>query len=343
MTSAPFSTLLEIAGQAPLFLTPARQPFAKLPTGAVPLFSLEFHDWLYATLRTTGLSPHIALTTFGRLLRSLDADLRAQPNPAIEPANLRVATSPSGQYNVDLGPSGDVIKITGKQWTRTSDPTPDAFLRPIASQPILEPAASNTSLNQYLGKSFTLDEESATKLNHWLQMALRPDHPCPLLILTGEFRDEAAAAIRHLIDPTACPVLPMPASQKQMGEMAFYNSVLAFSIFNEITDARCNMIRGASQGNGFRLPQACSQRPPQTGTLRRPVILSAGKAPQICRNQIVIEINSCLDLPEAEVLAALFNALVVTLRNEKPEEQWMPHSIASPIHQPAAHFSASVP
>ena len=343
MTSAPFSTLLEIAGQVPLFLTPARQPFAKLPTGAVPLFSLEFHDWIYATLRAAGHSPHIALTTFGRLLRSLDADLRAQPHPATEPANLRVATSPSGQYNVDLGPAGTVIKITGKQWTRTNDPNP-AFLRPIASQPILEPAAtSNTSLNQHLNKAFALDEDSATKLNHWLQMALRPDQPCPLLILTGPFRDEAAAAIRHLIDPTACPLLPMPASQKQMGEMAFYNSVLAFSICNQITDSRCNMIRGASQGNGFRLPQACTQRPPQTGTLRRPVILSAGKAPQICRDQVVIEINSCLHLPEPEVLAALFNELVSTLRNEKPTEHWSLPPIPPLIHQTSTQVSASAP
>ena len=48
---------------------------------------------------------------------------------------------------------------------------------------------------------------------------MRPDQPCPLLIITGTHRDEATRAIRELIDPG-----PLPVTQNQMGEMALFNS-----------------------------------------------------------------------------------------------------------------------
>ena len=53
---------------------------------------------------------------------------------------------------------------------------------------------------------------------------MRPDQPCPLLIITGTHRDEATRAIRELIDPGTCAILPLPVTQNQMGEMALFNS-----------------------------------------------------------------------------------------------------------------------
>ena len=47
------------------------------------------------------------------------------------------------------------------------------------------------------------------------------------------------------------------------------------------------------------------------------MILTAEEAPQICSNQVVIEIKQCALLPHQEVLAALFNEMVVSLRNER--------------------------
>ena len=45
MISKPYNTLLAVAQELKLFLTPARQTYAQLPTGIYPLWSEDFFAW----------------------------------------------------------------------------------------------------------------------------------------------------------------------------------------------------------------------------------------------------------------------------------------------------------
>ena len=324
MPSIAYTTLLAVAQQAKLWITPARQTYAQLPSGAVPLWSEEFFTWCYAKFNFQDFPAPI---TYNKVLRTLDETAQSQPREETQPANLRTAATKDG-YHIDLGEA--TIHLTGKQWkiTETSLLAPDDnrginFLRPTANRPLPHPTQSDTELDVHLRTAFGLkaaspkEDDPAKALGQWLELALRPDTHCPPLILTGELRDEAAEAIRQLIDPVTCPLLPFPTGRNEAGWMALYNRVLPFQILGTITEFKRNIITELTRGLfNARLRQTDRKGPKRYQQLGRPVILTVDQAPEICPNQIVIEINKCGPLPQQEVLAALFNQMVRSLRDE---------------------------
>ena len=99
--------------------------------------------------------------------------------------------------------------------------------------------------------------------------------------------------------------------------MALYNRVLSFQVLGKITEFKRNIITELSRGLfNARLRQTDHKGPKRYQQLGRPVTLAVDQAPGICPNQIVIEINKCDPLPQKEVLAALFNQMVRSLRGE---------------------------
>ena len=106
MSPSPYNSLLALARQAKIWLTPAHQPYAQIPSGALPLWSEEFRDWIMVNFRS-----YFAPVTYNRVLRQLHQDAQAQPHRQSAP--LRVAPVKSG-YLIDLG--GHVIHLNGKQW-----------------------------------------------------------------------------------------------------------------------------------------------------------------------------------------------------------------------------------
>ena len=332
MPSTAYNTLLAVTTQIKLWITPARQTFAELPglnheMAVVPLWSEEFFAWCYAKFNFQNFP---APVTYNKVLRALDDIVQTQPRETIQPVNLRPATTKDG-YQIDLG--GATVHLTGKQWKITdggSGLEPGSrFQRPATSRPLPSPTHSEKDLPTQLRTAFGLGEtkspqkDPAKALGQWLELALRPDTNCPPLILTGEFRDEAAEAIRQLIDPVSCAMLPFPTSRNEAGWMALYNRILAFQILGTITDFKRTIMREMGQGLfNARLRQTDRKGPPRYQQLGRPVIFTAEDAPEICGNQIVIEIKRCGPLPQPEVLAALFNQMVRSLRgepNSKPE------------------------
>ncbi len=331
MEPKPYNTLLAIARELKLWLTPSRQTYVQLPAAhnpasAVPLWSEEFFTWCFAKFNFENFPAPI---TYNRVLRQLDEDARAQPRDTVQPSNLR-ATAVKGGYHIDLG--GPIIHLTGKQWTLLP-PAPDenrgirsgqdpAFLRPATNHTLHHPTESTKELRDYLRDAFGIDEEPASKLGQWLELALRPDQPCPTLVLTGELRDEAARAIRNLIDPSNCAMFPFPLSRGEAGWMAVYNRVLAFPIYGKISEFKRTVLKSLANGTfAVRLRQSDKKLPPITEFLSRPLILTADTAPEISRSQITIEIKRCSPLPQQEVLAALFTQMACSLHDEKQSPQ----------------------
>ena len=71
-----YNTLLGIARQAKVWLTPAHQSYAQIPTGSVPLWSEEFRDWILQKLNfQTGFTSII----YNRVLRQLDQEAKSAP------------------------------------------------------------------------------------------------------------------------------------------------------------------------------------------------------------------------------------------------------------------------
>ena len=331
MPSNAYNTLLAVAQQVKLWITPARQTYVELPSGVVPLWSEEFFTWCFAKFNFQNFPAPI---TYNKVLRALDETAQSQSRESTQPANLRTAATKSG-YEIDLGEA--TVHLSGKQWKISQHPDDNQrvchFLRPISNHPLPHPTHSEKDLPQHLRNAFGLKEatpkedDQAKALSQWLELALRPDTQCPPLILTGEFRDEAAEAIRQLIDPASCAMLPFPASRNQAGWMALYNRVLAFQIFGSITEFKRTIIKELAQGLfNARLLQSDHKGPKRFQQLGRPVIITAEKAPEICSNQIVIEIKKCDPLPQPEVLAALFNQMVRSLRDE-PQSKPQPTAV----------------
>ena len=337
-----------MAEQVKLFITPARQTFAELPSGAVPLWSEEFFTWCYAKFNFQDFPAPI---TYNKVLRALDEAAQSQPRQAIREISLRAATTKGG-YEIDLGAT--TIHLTGKQWKIKeggSGLEPGSrFQRPATSRPLPHPTHSEKPLEDHLRAAFGLKESSpkeddpAKAFAQWLELALRPDTHCPLLILTGEFRDEAAEAIRQLIDPASCAMLPFPTGRNEAGWMALYNRVLAFQIFGKITEFKRSIITELSRGIfQARLRQTDHKGPKHYRQLGRPVIITAETAPEIRGNQIVVEIKKCGPLPQQEVLAALFNQMVRSLRDE-PKSKPVPTVIADTApFPPITNIQADVP
>ncbi len=321
MEPKPYNTLLAIACELKLWLTPSRQtyvqlPATHLPASAVPLWSEEFFTWCFAQFNFENFPSPI---TYNRALRQLDEDARAQPRHTVQPANLR-STAVKGGYHIDLG--GPAVHLSGKQWTIEAgwglEPANPAFLRPATNHPLPTPTSSNKKLPDHLRDAFAIAEEPATALGQWLELALRPDQPCPTLVLTGELRDEAAEAIRNLIDPSNCAMFPFPLSRNQAGWIAVYNRVLAFPIYGKLSEFKRSVLKSLANGSfAVRLRQSDKKLPPLTEFFSRPVILTADQAPEISHNQITIEIKRCTPLLRQEVLAALLTQMVQTLREEK--------------------------
>ena len=323
----PYNVLLAAARELKLFLTPSRQTCVELPAGAVPLWSEEFFTWCFAKFNFADFPAPI---TYNRVLRQLDDDAKAQPRQTIQPSNLRTAATRNG-YHIDFGSA--TVAITGKGWNvndgfclglggagldsgASVGPT---FHRPATNHPLPLPTTSKGSLLDHLREAFAIEEEPAGKLGQWLELALRPDQPCPTLVLTGELRDEAAEAIRNLIDPSACALFPFPASRNQSAFTALYNRVLAFPLYGNMSEFKRSILKSLAKGTfAARLRQADHKQAALTEFLGRPVILAAGQAPAICANQITIEIKKCAQLPRQEVLTALFTRIARSLHDEKP-------------------------
>ena len=134
MPSNAYNTLLAVAQQVKLWITPARQTYAEIPSGVVSLWSEEFFTWCFAQFNFQNFPASI---TYNKVLRALDETAQSQPREAIREINLRAAATKNG-YEIDLG--GPFVRLTGKQW-KIKDGGPglepgSRFLRPIANRPL---------------------------------------------------------------------------------------------------------------------------------------------------------------------------------------------------------------
>ena len=304
---------LEYARAAQYFLSSDHQPHAELPSGAtVPLFSEEFFTWYLESLDSKHI-PNPSSSQFSYVQRQLDAEIWS--NRKIQNVHLRSATVASGVFEFDLETSTlDVVRLNSHGWS-IYEASYSHFLRPAMNYALPRPEKSPDELATHLGRNFSLDADTAQTLALWLTVAMLPGQPPPILVITGTKRDEAATAIRNLIDPVVHPIQEIPYNTSQLGELALTNKVLAFSIFKYISPNKMDALNKINKGMLVRLREVSKRRGKFWANIARPIIFSTGERIKLSEDQIHIEINEVKEEENRDQLfGALLTMMVKTLR-----------------------------
>ena len=343
---SPFDNLLLACDKAAFFLTPNSQSYVHFNGTAAPLYSEQFRGWLLTRIESRGLAwPSSSM--LGRLLRHHDNILHSY-ECEVSPVHTRIAAQ-SNALLIDLQSidpntsDNQVIEITKDTWRITSD-HPTLFRRPESNLPLPTPAVTNCTIAQYLMRAFSTTQPIAETLSNWLALSMIPTATQPILVITGDARIEAARLLRNIIDPVIHPLLPMPTTENQLGQMAQSNSVLSFDCSQFISEKRKAALTRIRRGVPVRVREINKSRTLYE-TIHRPILIAADAPVEIEANQLNIEINHCHQAPLNELLTALLNHLVQVLRYlEAPKQAWQSESftvptIAEPSAQPNKPFT----
>ncbi len=341
-----FDNLLLACEKANFFLTPNGQSYVQFNGTVAPLYSEQFRDWLLTRIEARGLAWPTA-SMLGRLLRHQDNVLHNY-ECKVSPVHIHIAAQ-SNTLLVDLQSidprttGNQVIQITKDHWRISSD-QPTLFRRPELNLPLPVPALSKGTITQYLMHAFATTLPIAETLSNWLALSMIPTATQPILVITGNARIEAARLLRNIIDPVIHPLLPMPVTENQLGQMAQWNSVLAFDASPLISEKRKAALTRIRRGVPVRVRETNKNRTLYE-TIHRPILIAADAHIEIESNQLNIEINHCYPAPLNELLTALLNHVVQVLRYlEAPKQAWKSESIAiptieAPIAQPTKPFT----
>ncbi len=341
-----FDNLILACDKAAFFLTPNRQPYVSFNGTAAPLYSEQFRGWLLTRIETLGL-PWPTASMLGRLLRHHDNILHNY-ECEVNPVHTRIAAQ-NNTLLVDLQSidpqttDNQVIEITKHHWRITSRHL-TLFRRPELNLPIPTPAISKGTITQYLMHAFSTTQPTAEMLSNWLALSMIPSATQPILVITGNARIEATRLLRNIIDPVVHPLLPMPVTENQLGQMAQWNSVLAFDSSPFISEKRKAALSRIRRGVSVRVREINKNRTLYE-TIHRPILIAADAPIEIESTQLNIEINQCHQAPLNELLTALLNHVVQVLRYfEVPKQAWQSESfaiptIAAPTAQPNKPFT----
>ena len=302
--------LLSLADEHDLFRSPNGQPW----------ISSEFAPGSrsYAPLRAPGFRRHILNSFFQHQAQfPAAADLRfalacwdsiAQPLP--HSPDLRLSGDGRHQIlwdNCGSQPGGagsGCFHITPNAWT-DFDSGPGLFHRPASAahfpnlntdpRPVFH---SLLPLRRLLRPATAADWH---RIVIWLLAALRPDTPCPILVLQGPARSgksTTARLLRRTLDPAVAPFVPLPATESQLHRAAFHNYVLPFDHVTRMPPRLADMLTQISTGVTARIDGF-------THELKRAVILTVPDTadwtppPGLARHLLVVNLSA---IPTGEQL-----------------------------------------
>lgn len=302
----PHLKYLDLAHRTKLFLTQDHQTCATLPNGtAVPLYSEDFFAWLLQASDHKQI-PSPSSAQFSYVQRQLDAEVYTTRN--FQKAHLRVAQTGQAAFEIDLDNfTQPTINLNYHNWTLTAAAPESNFIRPTQNHLFPIPEPSPIDLPTTLARDFALTPETATRLAEWLALAMLPDQQPPILVITGKKRDQAARKLRNLLDPVVHPLLEIPYTNRDLGQLALTNNVLAFSIFKYIAPSKIEAMNKLQSGMLVKLKEVNRRRGAIWSNVARPILISAGEPIQISPNQLNIEIN---EANSEEISSHFFGALL---------------------------------
>ncbi len=162
-----------------------------------------------------------------------------------------------------------------------------------------------------------------------------PQSTATILVITGTKRDEAARKLRNLLDPVVHPLLEIPYTNSELGQLALTNKVLAFSVFKYIAPSKIEALNKLQSGMLVKLKEVNKRRGQVWNTVSRPIIISAGESIQISANQINLEINeaACGEI-SPQLFGALLN-MIVTVLNQIHSKPMLARQVYQPTPPPS--------
>ena len=270
---------LALQGDAELFHTPEREPWATVPVGeyreTMPLASVDFSMWLDRLAYEGGHSAsEQAIRDATRRLSS-----RARYDGAEHEVSVRVAGKDGAIY-LDLADERRrVVEITARGWQVLAGEAPVKFRRAGGMRPLPEPARGGSI--EALRPFVNVDDEGSWRLLiGWLAGCLNPSGPYPLLVLHGEqgsAKSTATRLLRSLIDPAMPDLRAEPENARDLMIAANNAHVLAFDNLSTLStprgwlsDALCRL----ATGGGYAVRALYSNSEEILFEATRPVILN---------------------------------------------------------------------
>jgi hypothetical protein len=288
------------------------------------LHSTAFRDWFYAqsfaefdtvpsaqAFRTVCHHIHAQATLY-RNNRDVRVGFRVdfgsdfgRDAPAASENILRLDLANSAGQYVEISPSGWKVAY-GTGVTFETSPSTAELPEPQPAEPGTDPAAPLDLLRSTL----RLAGPDWLRALAWLLAALRPHGPYPILILrgpSGSGKSLAARALRAMVDPSASPVTPLPASARELLTFARHNWILAFDHVTSLTPAVSDALCRLSSGVGVAVREPGCPDPLQS-FLKRPILLTAPDSwtppPDLAARALVVTIPPLADpdrRPESEL------------------------------------------
>lgn len=315
------------ADRTQLYLSPDGQAHATLPSGAAtPLYSEDFFTFLHQ-LSAHQQSPLPNNFQFAKLLRDLDA--QAHASNRIQPVPLRTSRTAHDTLLIDLQENFEAIELTRKGWSLTHN-FDAPFLRPFLNIPLPAPEPPKHDLTTYLTHLFEIEKEPAEQLALWLAQALMPDSQPPILVITGEARDEAAAKLRTILDPVPQPLFPVPTTINQLGQLALTNRILPFAAYGPLTEKRKSAFNALRKGMIVQLKETNKRRGKIFTKISRPIIITIEAPQQISPTQITIEINKANQGDHPRILGALLNLAAAGMHKSPQPTIQVEHQAIAP-------------
>ena len=301
--------LLEIAHRAPLFLSPNRQPFVICPATAtaVPLYSETFYGWFISAVeKKLGTIP--SSQQVGQVIRNLNNQAHAARNQ--EAVHTRSAKIAPKTYQLDLGlDDNSTVEITGRNWSVSQ--FPDAYFERLeTSDPLPIPEPTLAPLHTYLEKMYGISLDDAHKLSHWMAQAMLPDQKPPILLITGEAREEAVTQLKTLVDPSSHALIDLPVNRKDVAQQAIENGVLAYTTDEQLPETKILVLDAVRRGMPARLKQVSKGGPKRFTAIHRPIIIASLQTQKIGNHQLTIEINSTRQVEHNEIMGPLLDVVV---------------------------------
>jgi Bifunctional DNA primase/polymerase, N-terminal/Primase C terminal 2 (PriCT-2) len=245
--------LIELAGNADLFHTDERTPFANIQVDGHletwPIKSDGFRQWLLHRyyIKTKGAPSREALTS---AIAALEA--RARFDAPTCQIYLRTA-SHNGKIYLDLcDEAWRAVEIDTEGW-RVVDTPPVRFTRANGMLPLPIPVKGGTvhDLRKFIN---IRNDGDFILVASYIVAALRDRGPYPILALRGEEgtgKSTLVRIIRSLVDPNKVPLRTLPREERDLYIAAKNGYLLAFDNVSTLppwlSDALCRL----ASGGGF--------------------------------------------------------------------------------------------
>ncbi len=342
--------LLASASAATPLSTELGQCFISIPLGneahqVIPLKSNAFRNWLLERFYTEHqiAPPASALRD---VIGLLEAQSQFGGGPRT-PVTRRIARGSNQSILLDLyNDAGQAVAIQQHGWSIIQNLAAH-FRSTRSARPLPQPEAPQSGALRQFRTLLNLPLKHFTHCMSWLNAAMSPTGPYPILVLQGPAspaRTALAHVLRSLIDPGPAPFCPLPKSVRDLHSLATHNWILSLDHIECIPAKVLRELVDFSTGAVIAARDSSSDPEPFHVYLQRPMLFAtADPLPSgigLAERAFVIPVavSATISLPAFEQIQPQILGMLCDMASH-PAPQWMPAPAApDPVATALATF-----